>query len=571
MIFSFSRLDLYPGHIKLILLIGIYSFLGLSNFCVDASEYDFTAVTFDRRPLEIDRTDVPKQIIIGSSLGGSSHVRPMLEIGKILTERGYNVSGQVTLVAPGNILPSKEYPSISQISTGPTIDYIEEPIYQQIFNLRKLFVQNYISHFNVYKHVIETLNPDVFICDVLMNDVCLDVAWINNRPVVGFGEGLLASTFTSYRSEVLYKCHVNMENESFLNRFRCAIIEPVRFAFGMWSINEDLNNIRAQTGVDTVINTYEIIKSSLFLANTFFGFEVPHPMSPLVQEIGPVMQDEYPILTPNLLSFVSTHKKILYVSFSEELYTSLENNVILLQTCAEAIQQKIIDGVIWSFINPSFDEILLKTITLSDGTSLSTTEILSNQHPDILVSRFTSQFSVLNHTNVKVFLSSGGYMSSYEALYTGTPMLVMPIEFRDLNNAEKLERLGVGLTINRLNLDAKDILSKIKLLLADQSIQNNLKKTKVLTRVNSKRKYRAADLIEFVMHALTLNPNDSLDVDGGEIGGGRNYDGLLKEWTAPEMRMGFFRGKYFDIYISFLGGITIVTFVIMRFFLKCCC
>ncbi|CAG8457950.1 18783_t:CDS:2 [Acaulospora morrowiae] len=305
-----------------------------------------------------------------------------------------------------------------------------------------------------------------------------------------------------------------MENESFLNRFRCAIIEPVRFAFGMWSINEDLNKIWAQTGVDTVINTYEIIKNSLFLVNTFFGFEVPHPMSPLIQEIGPVMQDEYPILTPNLLSFVSTHKKF---------YTSpLVMNCIL--------PRKI---MLFSYKharrpfnkNHNLMRFSSKPLLFPMGHHFSTTGILSNQHPDILVSRFTSQFSVLNHTNVKIF-----------------------------NNAEKLERLGVGLTINRLNLDVKDILSNIKLLLADQSIQNNLKKTKVLARINSKRKYRAAYLIEYVMRALTLNLNYSLDVDGGEIGGGRNNEGLLKEWTAPEMRMGLFRGKYFDIYLSFWMG-----------------
>ncbi|CAG8567178.1 14385_t:CDS:2 [Acaulospora colombiana] len=540
-------------------------------------EYSFDAAGLGRRPLEIDRTGVPKQIIVGSFFGGLSHVKPMLEIGKVLAERGYNV----TLVAPGKILPSEDYPLISQISTGPAINHKEEPTYQeifhnkvdykQIFNLRRFFAKNYLSYFNAYKHATETLKPDLFICDVLMNDVCLDIARLNNRPMVGFGEGLLASPSTFYRSEVWYDCHVSMENESFLNRFRCAIIEPMRFAFGMRSVDEELNEIRVQVGVNTAINPYEIVRNSLFLADTFFGFEVPHPVSPMVQEIGPVMQDEYPILTPNLLSFVSDHKKILYVSFSNEVYTTLENNIILLQSCAEAIQQKIIDGVIWSFINPSFDEILLKTISLSDGASFTIAEILSNQHPHILVSRFTSQFSVLNHTNVKIFLSSGGYTNSYEALYTGTPMLVMPIELGDLNNAERLERLGVGLTIDKTELHVKDILSKIKLLLTDQSVQNNLKKIKVLTVINSKRKYRAADLIEFVMHALTLNPKEALDGDGGEGEGGGNYEGLLKEWISPERRMGFFKGKYLDIYLTCLCIIITMALIMMGIVLGCCC
>ncbi|CAG8524612.1 1282_t:CDS:2 [Diversispora eburnea] len=438
-----------------IIFIGIQLIQLIDFIIVDAVEYEFDslATQFDMRPLEIDRTDVPKKIIVGRL----TRVKPILEICKILVKRGYNV----TLIAPGNILPSPDYPNIKQISTGLPVNYREDP---------------YLSHFNVYKDATESLKPDLFICDVYMNDVCLDIAWINNKPIVGFSEGLLASPFISYRSEIWYNCYISMENESFWNRFRCAIIEPIKLMTELWSTNDKLNKIRSKVGV-------------------------PHPTSPLVQEIGPVMQDEYPILTPNLLSFINSHHKILYVSFNNDIYTTLENNIILLQSCAEAIQQKIIDGVIWSFLNPTFDEILSKSITLSDGTSFTTTEILSNQLSHFLITRFTSQFSILNHTNVKVFLNEGGYTSIYEALYTGTPILALPIEFGNLNNGERLERLGVGITINKMELNIKDILNKIKLLLENNKIQKNLKKVKVLTRINR----------------------------------------LLKEWTPPEIRMGIFK------------------------------
>ncbi|CAG8553168.1 4279_t:CDS:2, partial [Dentiscutata heterogama] len=55
----------------------------------------------------------------------------------------------------------------------------------------------------------------------------------------------------------------------------------------MLSSIEELNGLRSTVGIKPVHNPFERIKSSLFLVNTFFGLEVPHPLPPLVQEIGP--------------------------------------------------------------------------------------------------------------------------------------------------------------------------------------------------------------------------------------------------------------------------------------------
>ncbi|CAG8697233.1 7581_t:CDS:2, partial [Scutellospora calospora] len=43
-----------------------------------------------QREIDIDRSNTPKNILVGSVVGGGSHLNPMLEICKILVDRGYN-------------------------------------------------------------------------------------------------------------------------------------------------------------------------------------------------------------------------------------------------------------------------------------------------------------------------------------------------------------------------------------------------------------------------------------------------------------------------------------------------
>ena len=67
----------------------IFSLLILLNivFCVDVN-----TATRNFVPTNVDIERLPKNILIGSYIGGRSHLKPMLDIGAILIERGHSVS-----------------------------------------------------------------------------------------------------------------------------------------------------------------------------------------------------------------------------------------------------------------------------------------------------------------------------------------------------------------------------------------------------------------------------------------------------------------------------------------------
>jgi hypothetical protein len=251
---------------------------------------------------------------------------------------------------------------------------------------------------------------------------------------------------------------------------------------------------------------------------------------------------------------MNAHERVLYIAFGTRFYTTTENNNKILQSLVEAINKKIIDGVVWPLCETSRDN-FYSTLNLTDGTQIQTLPILNNKHPHIHITKFAPQFAILNHTNTKLFFSHGGAGSSHESLYTSTPMLVLPLGGDQMGNAQKLKSAGVALTLNVLTLDVNDMLNKMSILLENKKIKKNLKKMEVLTKINSKRKYRAADLIEHILHSSGLDEHVN--------------DNFIKEWEPAGPRMGFIKANNLDVYGALLGIIFTliggIAFKLMRY------
>ncbi|CAG8843945.1 12464_t:CDS:2, partial [Gigaspora margarita] len=130
---------------------------------------------------------------------------------------------------------------------------------------------------------------------------------------------------------------------------------------------------------------------------------IPSTNSPLHQEIGPVMPETFPSLTPVLESFLADNPRTIYFALGTNVVLSPQNVITILNSFLKLIDQNVIDGVIW--------------------------------------------------------LLHGGAASSHEAIYTATPMLVLPIAA-----------------------------SKIESLLNEEGFKQNAERLQFLAKVNSKRK-----------------------------------------------------------------------------------
>ncbi|CAB4493998.1 unnamed protein product [Rhizophagus irregularis] len=195
-----------------------------------------------------------------------------IDVVAILIERGYNV----TLLSAGRYEPSSEYPGLNQITLG------------------------------LSEKTAKEYNIDLFICDVLANEACIDAANNLKKPVVGWTSFLQFMDPVPYKDDPVYGCNTSLENESFFERFRCALIQPLQVASKLGPFAHQLNDIRKQMNIEP---SGKIPKVSLSLVDTFFGFELPQHLAPNVQEVGPVLPEEYPPITPELSNFMNAHER----------------------------------------------------------------------------------------------------------------------------------------------------------------------------------------------------------------------------------------------------------------------
>lgn len=104
----------------------------------------------------------------------------------------------MTLAASGKSEFSTEYPTIEHISLGTKITLRDAGVeidnkvldFKRISNLLEVSVKSYKRVYEKYKSIAEEYNIELFFCDLLLNEACIDIARALKKPVVGFTSGL---------------------------------------------------------------------------------------------------------------------------------------------------------------------------------------------------------------------------------------------------------------------------------------------------------------------------------------------------------------------------------------------
>ncbi|PKK60368.1 hypothetical protein RhiirC2_870968 [Rhizophagus irregularis] len=135
----------------------------------------------------------------------------------------------------------------------------------------ELATATYNVTYEKFKNAAKENNIDLFICDALVNQACIDVANNLNKPLVGFTSFMQMMEPKPYKSDPMYGCNISLENESFFERFRCTLIQPLQIAYAYGPSIRKLNDIKGQMNINPVSEKEP--KFSLSLVDTFFGFE----------------------------------------------------------------------------------------------------------------------------------------------------------------------------------------------------------------------------------------------------------------------------------------------------------
>lgn len=186
---------------------------------------------------------------------------------------------------------------------------------------------------------------------------------------------------------------------------------------------------------------------SLMLLGQHFTLSYPRPYLPNMIEVGGLhlqQQREPKPLPRDLATFVAEAKHgVIYFSMGSNIKSKdlpLATRQVLLQAFGGLKQR-----VLWKFEQ----------------------EQLEDQPANVLISKWFPQLDVLAHSNVKLFITHGGLLSTIESIYFGKPVLGLPVFYDQHLNVQRATQAGYGLGLNLWNITATELQSRIEELLTN--------------------------------------------------------------------------------------------------------
>ncbi|KAG2221731.1 hypothetical protein INT45_007137 [Circinella minor] len=308
---------------------------------------------------------------------------------------------------------------------------------------------------------------------------------------------------------------------------------------------------------------------SLKIVNNFFGIEEARPMGPLIEMIGPIYNAHYDPLPAFIQQFLDLHQRVVFVAFGQHAAAKPIDTTKILTQLLDLLETKVIDGFIWGLVKSSSG--LPDTVTTQSGRiyDVSKEFLFDNnnkdaeelkrknkqqqQHPDVILLPWAPQFSILKHPSVITYLSHGGGMSIFEALYAGKRTVIKPFFGDQPGHALFFEREQLGGYLNMQDQNKgtgqvfDDPFKTLQRVIQDKDgvIQKNVNRYQALVQIRAKNAVvRGADLVEEVLFT--------------------NKDGYLPHRHDVRKKLSYLKANDYDLYLC-LVGIATTTLGLLRF------
>jgi len=213
------------------------------------------------------------------------------------------------------------------------------------------------------------------------------------------------------------------------------------------------------------------------ICTTADGFEFIEERSPLLQLVGPSQPSSPAPLGSDLSEWLNTQTKpIVYVAFGT-LHRFNKKSLGKLATQLKSVSESF--SVLWSL--PVDQQRLLEKDKLPTNWK---------------VEKFVPQWSVLEHPNVKLFVSHCGSGSTSESLLNEVPIIGCPCGTDQFANATRIKVAGVGVEVyNGASGNVADAIVEVHNNLA--RYENSTRKVKMMFSKAGGAK-KATDIIEIV-------------------------------------------------------------------------
>ncbi|KAJ9078019.1 hypothetical protein DSO57_1011066 [Entomophthora muscae] len=431
-------------------------------------------------------------IIIHSSEGSRSHIKPILEISELLLARGHSVTyaaaEEKLNYAKGYTIKTHSLGKYGKPDSSPFTNLQEmgKTSEGMVAIVQSLLLIGYEKTVQSLGDYLDNNKCDLLICDFAAG-ACSDIAQERGIPlIIGLQAidvfGLVQAPFVT---KTMSYGPITTKGLSLFERIDYQILEPLRMSSFMVPLQHMLDAAKRKQGFAPKPTLLGDFKYGLGLANTYFGFEPAMPLPPNIQLVGPILSPKPVKLDSTTEAFLNSHPRTLYISTGTNvvLEPSLFNSI--LNATQQAISQNIIDGAIWGLPNTR----------MGHFSSTEKQYLLSNSH--LLMMKWAPQQSILEHANTKVHLSHCGLESTFESIASATKVLAMPFFGDQPRNAAKLVEMGIAEYVDTKASSAL-LVKKLHKLIHDPSnkIETHLHQAQRIAKKAARQVHLAADIVE---------------------------------------------------------------------------
>lgn len=186
---------------------------------------------------------------------------------------------------------------------------------------------------------------------------------------------------------------------------------------------------------------------SLVLLGQHFSLSYPRPYMPNMIEVGGLHISHKPKPLPeDIKKFIEESKHgVIYFSMGSNVKSKdlpLETRETLLKTFSKLKQR-----VLWKFEDDN----------------------MPGKPDNVLIKKWYPQPDILAHSNVKMFITHGGLLSTIESIYFGKPVLGLPCFYDQFMNVHRAQKAGFGLGLDLNNLKQSELEESIRKILTTPS------------------------------------------------------------------------------------------------------
>jgi UDP:flavonoid glycosyltransferase YjiC (YdhE family) len=499
-------------------------------------------------------------------------VAPVLELGRILAHRGHRVDF-ATHHGQEKWVEAPSYHFLTKVhAMGPAMDAETEAAhyrdlqlsdprrdYRGFFRPKLTADAFWTSDLAHLKTIVTTLRPDMIVADFFVDaardiehQLGIPLAMVWPQMPYGMAKVPYIPGMPGFQVDAL-----SSEHASLWTRIR-AELRPFRALPAILSYLKSIRRMRRAAGVKYSLPLLSK-PNYLALVNSFWGLETPKELPPLITPVGPILADDYPSLDADMESFLSAHKRVIYISLGTHVELGSDDLAKFMEAFLSLFRQKVIDGILW-VSKPNRQRSFPLDITMDMGARSTTmARVLHNQDPDWYFTPFAPQRAMLDRPETALFVTHGGGGSVNEGTFHGTPMLGLGFFFDQPLNCLRIQEAGTGLALDKATFTAAEIEEKCRLIILDRqgTFAKDVQRMQHIAQISARKKHHAADLIEEVMYdrMYSLQPLDQIPAEQKQ-----SDEAITRSRRAPhlqtaDVRMSAWRAQNWDLRLL---GVTAV-------------